>query len=168
MSRSVCLLAGLLCLTPVTLQAESTWVTVMQDQQRQVQFNRGTLNTTPDGNNRIAWARVLLTENKINAANNIPSPYTIIQALNRYDCRNRTIAVVRREYIDQRFNIIKTEQGNALHLIQPDRQSVDERLWQEACLPTDEGESSPPPTRTLPDIYQLVREANNVTIQASN
>ena len=110
------------------------WETVVSDRNRQVQIDRSTVIAS-DNDSRVAWARVVLTP-----AEAAKQGYATIQALNRYDCRNRSFITVKRRYLDAnnivaREDVIE-EQKPALIV----RGSVDEHLWNEVCQPASSGD----------------------------
>ncbi len=109
--------------------AQDGWVTVMQDRNRQVQIDRSSIIPS-DGGTRVAWARIVLTSAEASAAG-----YAIVQAMNRYDCANRSITTVRRRYLDPRNIVLREERPVEPSPVRVASQSVDERLWREVCRP---------------------------------
>jgi len=123
---ALCVLAILSCGTAV---ADDSWETVMRDRNRQVQIDRASIIQS-DGGTKVAWARVVLTPTEAAAAG-----YMAVQALNRYDCVNRSILTVSRRYLDARNIVVREER-----VVDPRPQlvssnTVDERLWREVCRP---------------------------------
>lgn len=109
--------------------AQDSWDTVMRDRNRQVQIDRSSIIPS-DGGARVAWARVVLTPDEASRAG-----YAIVQALNRYDCANRSFTTVKRRYLDQRNIVLREESPSEPESVPVSRHSVDERLWREVCRP---------------------------------
>ncbi|MBI1905397.1 MAG: carbonic anhydrase family protein [Rhodocyclales bacterium] len=122
---------------------DSGWETVVGDRSRQVQIDRGSIIESDNGA-KVAWARVVMTP-----AEAATQGYTTIQALNRYDCRNRSFITVKRRYLDARNVVVREdvidEQKPALIV----RNSIDERLWNEVCKPP-----------SMNDLAQLAAQAD--------
>ncbi len=120
-------LLGLAVVQPGAVLADNGWETVVRDRNRQVQIDRGSIIQSDRGT-KVAWARVLLSP-----AESAAQGYSTIQALNRFDCLNRSITTVKRRYLDERSVVVREEDvvGPAPQLVT--RNSVDERLWREVC-----------------------------------
>jgi carbonic anhydrase len=129
---------------PVCAQ-DSGWETVVGDRSRQVQIDRSSIIESDNGA-KVAWARVVMTP-----AEAATQGYATIQALNRYDCRNRSFITVKRRYLDANNIVVREdvidEQKPALIV----RNSVDERLWNEVCKPPSMG-----------DLAQVAAQADKV------
>lgn len=109
--------------------ADDSWETVMRDRNRQVQIDRASIIQS-DAGTKVAWGRVVLTPAEAAAAG-----YMTVQALNRYDCVNRSFSTVRRRYLDARNIVVREDR-----VVDPRPQlvtsnTVDERLWREVCRP---------------------------------
>jgi carbonic anhydrase len=109
--------------------AQEGWDTVMQDREREVQIDRGSVMLSDRGT-RVAWARVVLSPAEAAIAG-----HTVVQALNRYDCVNRSITTLRRRYLDARNIIVREESVSDPRAVTVAANSVDERLWREVCQP---------------------------------
>ncbi len=107
----------------------ANWQLVLSDRDRRVEVDRGSILSS-DAGTKIAWGRVVLTSEEART-----SGYAMIKALNRYDCRNRTFATVKRVYVDADDNIVREEPASAQTPMAVARGSVDERMWREVCNP---------------------------------
>lgn len=113
---------------------DSGWETVVGDRSRQVQIDRGSIIESDNGA-KVAWARVVMTP-----AEAATQGYTTIQALNRYDCRNRSFITVKRRYLDARNIVVREDAIDEQKPVLIVRNSVDERLWNEVCKPPSMGD----------------------------
>lgn len=137
--------ASLLALPAGGAWAQDGWTTVVRDSDRQVQIDRNSIIQS-DAGTKVAWARLVLTPAEAAA-----SGYVTVQALNRYDCRNRSFVTVKRRYFDAR-NIVVREEGVAPQRpASVARNGVDDRLWREVCQPP-----------SLGDLEKLMIEADRV------
>lgn len=110
------------------------WETVISDRNRQVQLDRGSVIESDNGA-KVAWARVLMSPAEAAAQG-----YTTVQALNRYDCRNRSFITVKRRYLDARNIVVREDVIEEQKPVLIVRNSVDERLWNEICKPASMGD----------------------------
>ena len=111
------------------LAAQDSWETVMRDRNRQVQIDRASIIQS-DAGTRVAWARVVLMPAEAAVAG-----YTTVQALNRFDCVNRSFITVRRRYLDARNIVVREESVANPKPVLVSSNTVDERLWREICRP---------------------------------
>ncbi|HRP76299.1 MAG TPA: carbonic anhydrase family protein [Rhodocyclaceae bacterium] len=114
--------------------AADSWETVLRDRNRQIQIDRGSIIQSDRGT-KVAWARVLLSPAEAAAQG-----YANIQALNRFDCLNRSVETVKRRYLDERNIVVKEEDVADPRPLLVTRNSVDERLWREVCQPPSAGD----------------------------
>ena len=105
------------------------WQLVLSDRDRRIEIDRASILRS-DAGTKISWGRVVLTSEEAQR-----SGYAMIKALNRYDCRNRTFATVKRVYVDAEDNIVREEPVSAEAPIAVARNTVDERMWREVCDP---------------------------------
>lgn len=105
------------------------WQLVLSDRDRRIEIDRASILRS-DAGTKISWGRVVLTSEEAQR-----SGYAMIKALNRYDCRNRTFATVKRVYVDADDNIVREEPVAAEAPIAVARNTVDERMWREVCDP---------------------------------
>lgn len=105
------------------------WQLVLSDRDRRIEIDRASILRSDTGT-KISWGRVVLTSEEAQR-----SGYAMIKALNRYDCRNRTFATVKRVYVDADDNIVREEPVAAEAPIAVARNTVDERMWREVCDP---------------------------------
>ncbi|WP_370701719.1 surface-adhesin E family protein, partial [Thauera phenylacetica] len=105
------------------------WQLVLSDRDRRIEIDRASILRS-DAGTKISWGRVVLTSEEAQR-----SGYAMIKALNRYDCRNRTFATVKRVYVDADDNIVREEPVGAEAPIAVARNTVDERMWREVCDP---------------------------------
>lgn len=105
------------------------WQLVLSDRDRRIEIDRASILRS-DAGTKISWGRVVLTSEEARR-----SGYAMIKALNRYDCRNRSFATVKRVYVDADDNIVREEPVAAEAPIAVARNTVDERMWREVCDP---------------------------------
>ncbi len=105
------------------------WQLVLSDRDRRIEIDRASVLRSDSGT-KISWGRVVLTSEEARR-----SGYAMIKALNRYDCRNRSFATVKRVYVDADDNIVREEPVAAEAPIAVARNTVDERMWREVCDP---------------------------------
>ncbi|HMV94440.1 MAG TPA: carbonic anhydrase, partial [Thauera aminoaromatica] len=105
------------------------WQLVLSDRDRRIEIDRASVLRS-DAGTKISWGRVVLTSEEARR-----SGYAMIKALNRYDCRNRSFATVKRVYVDADDNIVREEPVAAEAPIAVARNTVDERMWREVCDP---------------------------------
>ncbi|HRP97949.1 MAG TPA: carbonic anhydrase family protein [Rhodocyclaceae bacterium] len=125
--------------------ASGSWDTVVRDGGRQVQIDRNSIIQSDRGT-KVAWGRIVLAPSE--AAGR---PYKTVQALNRYDCRDRSFYTVKRRYLDARNLIVDEEDVAEPQPIAVEPDTVDERLWREVCRPP-----------TVQDLARLAGEAERV------
>lgn len=125
-AAALCVLMMMSCGTAV---ADDSWETVMRDRNRQVQIDRASIIQSDRGT-KVAWARVVLAPAEAAAAG-----YMTVQALNRYDCVNRSILTVSRRYLDARNIVVREDRVVDSRPQLVSSNTVDERLWREVCRP---------------------------------
>ncbi|WP_297359933.1 surface-adhesin E family protein [Thauera sp.] len=123
------ILAALLLANLAGAAFAANWQLVLSDRDRRVEIDRGSILSS-DAGTKIAWGRVVLTSEEART-----SGYAMIKALNRYDCRNRSFATVKRVYVDADDIIVREEPVSAQAPMMVARGSVDERMWREVCNP---------------------------------
>lgn len=121
------------------------WQLVLSDRNRRVEIDRSSILNS-DGGTKISWGRVVLTTDEARA-----SGYAMIKALNRYDCRKRSFATVKRVYVDALDNIVREEPVADQSFLEVARNSVDERMWREVCAPP-----------SVADLRKLANEASRL------
>jgi len=121
------------------------WETIVRDRNRQVQIDRNSIIQS-DAGVKVAWGRVVLAPAEAAAAG-----YTTIQAMNRYDCHNRSFVTVKRRYLDAQNIVVREDDVGDQKPILVVRNSVDERLWSEVC--------DPPSTADLAEIAERAAQA---------
>lgn len=150
------------CLTLVVLlfvvsgvQAETGWVSVVQDGARVVQIDQGSVLPS-DGGTRVAWARVLLS-----ATEAATSDHVAVHSLNRYDCVNRNLTTLRRRFVDGQNIIVREEAPTRLQAQPVVSGTVDERLWRAVCQPASLGDLA----RIAAQAERIVAEAPSESLQ---
>jgi len=114
----------------VTLPATAAdWTMVVQDRTRRIEIDRDSVLQSDPGT-KVAWGRIVLSQEDAAEAG-----YSTVKALNRYDCKARSFATVKRVYLDDASRVIREERVVEQRPIQVNPRSVDERLWREVCNP---------------------------------
>lgn len=129
MKKTRPLLLALLLTHVAGAACAADWQLVLSDRDRRIEIDRASILRS-DAGTKISWGRVVLTSEEAQR-----SGYAMIKALNRYDCRNRTFATVKRVYVDADDNIVREEPVSAEAPMAVARNTVDERMWREVCDP---------------------------------
>ncbi len=130
-TRIVLATLALAWLAGPTLAAPAQWQAVAASAGNTVEIDQGRIGRLAGGKTS-AWTRLTLDHPVLDFENQ--TRYTAVQALNHYDCTDRSYATQRRVYVlDAR--VVKTEKvANPRPVpVQPD--SLDARLLEEACKP---------------------------------
>ncbi len=131
--------------------AVSEWQLILSDQGRRVELDRATI-TRSDRDTKVAWGRVVLSPDQARQAG-----YTVVKALNRYDCMNRGFSTVKRVYLDETDRVLREEAATEPEPVMVTCNSVDERMWREVCRP---------PSAT--DLTKIAREAGRSAANAQS
>jgi len=126
------------------------WAMIVKDRTRRIEIDRDSVLQSDPGT-KVAWGRIVLNEDDARDAG-----YSTVKALNRYDCRGRSFATVKRVYLDAASRVIREERVVEQRPIEVNPRSVDERLWREVCKPP-----------TVGDLARLAEEAGRMA-QAAN
>ncbi|WP_374491571.1 carbonic anhydrase [Zoogloea sp.] len=126
--RSICL-AVLLALGLPSVVWSADWRTIASDKKRTVELDHSSILQSDPGT-KVAWGRIVLAESEITAAG-----YASVKALNRYDCRNRAFATIKRVFLDADSAVIREEKVKIEKDLPVAPGSVDERLWYDVCKP---------------------------------
>lgn len=127
MRQRLILAALLMGLGAPALSAD--WTTIIDERTRRIEIDRDSVLQSDPGT-KVAWGRIVLSADDANEAG-----YAVVKALNRYDCRSRSFATVKRVYLDAASRVIREERVVEQRAIQVNPRSVDERLWYEVCKP---------------------------------
>jgi len=123
------LIIAALALSVTLPAAAADWTMVVQDRTRRIDIDRDSVLQSDPGT-KVAWGRIVLSKDDANEAG-----YSTVKALNRYDCKSRSFATVKRVYLDASSRVIREERVVEQRPIQVNPRSVDERLWREVCSP---------------------------------
>lgn len=129
------------------------WQTVARQAGERIEIDKTRIARVGDGLT-LAWSRLVLDQ----ALNLGDKPYTIVEALNRYDCVARRFLTVKRVYL-QAGTPIKEESvsGRAIYA---EKGSVDDELLTEVCKPRTVGE--------MQQVAELARQAATRTTPQSS
>lgn len=120
----------LACTVALALPASAAqWVTISRDKGRQVEVDRSSVLVS-DAGAKVAWGRILLSGSEASSLG-----YSSVKSLNRYDCRKKTFASVRRIFFDESGAPIREEElsGSAPIPIPPG--SINDTIYKEVCQP---------------------------------
>lgn len=113
------------------LAAPARWQAVATSAGNSVEIDEGRIGRLAGGKTS-AWTRLILDHPVLDFENQ--TRYTAVQALNHYDCADRSYATQRRVYIlDER--VVKTEKVARPRSVPVQPDSLDARLLEEACKP---------------------------------
>jgi carbonic anhydrase len=127
------------------------WTMIVKDRTRRIEIDRDSVLQSDPGT-KVAWGRIVLGEEDARDAG-----YSTVKALNRYDCRGRSFATVKRVYLDAASRVIREERVVEQRPIEVNPRSVDERLWREVCKPP-----------TVGDLARLAEEAGRMAEAAND
>ncbi|QID19717.1 carbonic anhydrase family protein [Nitrogeniibacter mangrovi] len=122
---------------------------IVKDRTRRIEIDRDSILQSDPGT-KVAWGRIVLSKADADEAG-----YATVKALNRYDCRQRSFATVKRVYLDAESRVIREERVIEQRPIEVNPRSVDERLWREVCKPP-----------SVKDLAEVAREAGRVAAAA--
>lgn len=109
------------------------WQMIASDKKRTIELDRASILQSDPGT-KVAWGRIVLADGEAEGAG-----YTTVKALNRYDCRNRTFATIKRVYLDADSAVVKDEKVKVEKDMPVASGSVDEKLWLDVCQPGGSG-----------------------------
>ena len=124
------LIAVLCCLFAFSAYAQE-WQLIVSDRNRRIEIDAGHIINSDKGT-KVAWSRAALSGQAAREAG-----YSVVKALNRYDCLNRSFSTIRRVYLDSSGKVLREEVLNDAVPELVARNSVDERMWREVCRPPD-------------------------------
>jgi len=127
------------------------WTMIVKDSTRRIEIDRDSVLQSDPGT-KVAWGRIVLSDADAREAG-----YATVKALNRYDCRGRSFATVKRVYLDSDSRVIREERVIEQRAIEVNPRSVDERLWREVCKPP-----------TVGDLARLAEEAGRMAAVAND
>lgn len=146
MKKRVAVLAA--AFVPVTVAA-ADWQVVSQEGSRVIEIDRASLIKAEAGR-KVAWGRLRLEGAEARRAG-----YSVVKALNRYDCQTLRFVTVKRVYLDAEHNILREERPTAEREIPLIPGTVDERLFREVCR-----------TNQLAEVARLAEEADGAAARA--
>jgi len=110
------------------------WQTIARQAGERIEIDKTRIARVGDGQT-LAWSRLVLDQElKVDG-----KPYTVLEALNRYDCTARRFTTVKRVYL-QAGTPVKEETVSSWRSMLAERRSVDEDLLTEVCKPRTVGE----------------------------
>jgi carbonic anhydrase len=117
----------LFCLALPALAAD--WVTVASDRLRTVEIDHSNLMDSDRGT-KVAWGRIVLSD-----AEAAKAGYKSVNALNRYDCTNRSFLIVKRVYLAADNTVLREETVDTTKATPVRPGTVDERFFLTVCPP---------------------------------
>lgn len=136
-------------LVPLPLAA-ADWQVVSQEGSRVIEIDRASLIKAEAGR-KVAWGRLRLEGAEAKRAG-----YSVVKALNRYDCQTLRFVTVKRVYLDADQNILREERPTAEREIPLIPGTVDERLFREVCR-----------TNQLAEVARLAEAADGAAARAA-
>lgn len=132
----------------------ASWHPVESFQGERVEIDKSRIARIGEGKT-VAWSRLVLGRT-VPLAEGSDQQYSVVEALNRYDCTNRRFATVKRVYL-QGEKIVKAETVESPREMTIGSGSVDEKLLTEACK-----------LRTVGEMKQVAEQAGKVAAQTSS
>lgn len=131
------------------------WQTIARQAGDRIEIDKTRIARVGEGKT-LAWSRLVLDqERQVDG-----KPYTIVEALNRYDCAAHRFSTVKRVYL-QAGMPVKEETVNAGRGMDVEKGSVDEDLLAEVCKPRTVGE--------MKRVAELARQAaDNSNLQSQS
>jgi carbonic anhydrase len=121
------LIAAALCCAPMARSAD--WHVVSAVNGKTIEIDRDSVLHAESGK-KVAWGRLVLGE-----ADARRTGYSMVQALNRYDCQSLRFATIKRVYLDAHHKILREERTGSDSEIALLPGTLDEKLFREVCQP---------------------------------
>ena len=127
--------AGLLAasaLAVFSLPLSAAWMVVASEQGKRIEIERNSV-TSSGQNNATALGRVVLDRPIVDPRTS--TSYQAIEILNRYDCKERTYATLKRIYYKEDGELLRQEDVKLPYDMPVRSGTPDDKLFREACRP---------------------------------
>lgn len=112
--------------------ASAAWQLVTSEQGKRVEIDRTSIVVDPNGET-MTRTRIVLDRPIVDPKTS--DSYRIIEVVNRYDCKQRTHATLRRSYFKEEDQLLRLEEVKTPFAMPVRTGTADERLLREACRP---------------------------------
>lgn len=141
MMRRKTIVHGLgMLLAALPLYAGAEWQVVASEPGKRVEIDRDSIVTNEHGE-AMARGRIVLDKPIIDPRTS--ASYRIIEITNRFDCRERTHATLKRSYFKDDGELLRQEEAKAPYEMPVRSGTPDDRLFREACRPKGTANSTP-------------------------
>lgn len=114
----------------------ANWQPVVSDKGERVEIDKARIARIGKGKT-MAWSRLVLGREVAIAGSK--DSYSMVEALNRYDCEHHRFATVKRIYLRE-GRLVRQEPVDSPSEMNAEAGSVDEKLLEDACKPRTVGE----------------------------
>lgn len=118
--------------------ASAAWQLVTTEQGKRVEIDRASIVVDPSGET-MTRARIVLDKPIVDPKTS--DSYRIIEVVNRYDCKQRTHATLRRTYFKEESELLRAEEVKTPFAMPVRSGTADEKLLREVCRPKTGGAS---------------------------
>ncbi len=129
----------------------ANWQPVVSDKGERVEIDKARIARIGKGKT-MAWSRLVLGRDEPIAGTK--DSYSMVEALNRYDCARQRFTTVKRIYLRDGKMVLQEPVDSPIEMVAEDG-SVDQKLLQEACKP-----------RTVGEMGKVAEEAGKVAVEA--
>lgn len=112
---------------------EAAWQSVFSDGGRRMEVDRSSIKKDPDGKVQ-AWGRMIFERPVPDATSG--SAFRVLEALNRYDCKLRTFATLKRVYRKDEKTPLREEDSKSKVELPVRTGTLDDKMLKVACKPT--------------------------------
>jgi len=162
---SVCLRAALAALVVAAAPAGAAWQIVTSESGKRVEVDRASVVADPGGE-AMAKGRVVLDKPIVDPKTS--ASYRIIEAVNRYDCLERTYATVKRSYYKEEGELLREEEVKNPFDMPVRSGTPEDKLLREVCRPQNATQAVVAANRTAGKVSEVagdLRKANAALIE---
>ena len=162
---SVYLRAALAALIVAAAPAGAAWQIVASEPGKRVEVDRASIVADPGGE-AMAKGRVVLDKPIVDPKTS--ASYRIIEAVNRYDCIERTSATLKRSYYKEEGELLREEEVRNPFDMPVRSGTPDDKLLREACRPQSPAQAVVAANRTAGKVSEAagdLRKANAALIE---
>ena len=129
----------------------ANWQVIAADQGERVEIDKSRIARVGQGKT-MAWSRLVLGREMPIAASQ--ETYSMVEALNRYDCEKRRFATIKRVYLHD-GKMVRQEAIETPKEMETEAKSIDDKLLGEACK-----------ARTVGEMQKAAEQANKAIAEA--
>jgi carbonic anhydrase len=111
------------------------WQSIFVEGGRRMEIDR--LSIKPEGDKVLAWGRIVFDRPMPDAVSG--TNYRVLEALNRYDCNNRSFATLKRVYRKDESKLLREEESKSQVEMPVRTGTLDDKVLRVACRPNVAG-----------------------------